>query len=139
MVTWTWLSPQVSRVTEAVLGQVPAEFKLVVREGLAMEPSVRPDALQITKVSVYVRVCVCVCMCVGGTVCVWGVLCVCVWAVWVCGGYCVCVCVCVLYVHVCVSVWVCVCVSVCVCVEGGLSRISVALLHSKSAVSLNVH
>lgn len=31
------------------MGQVPAEFKLLVRSMFAVEPSVRPDALQITK------------------------------------------------------------------------------------------
>ena len=41
---------QVSRITETALGQVPAEFKSAVRSMLAIEPNVRPDALQITKV-----------------------------------------------------------------------------------------
>lgn len=40
---------QVSRISESALGQVPQEFKLMVRSMLAVEPSVRPDALQITK------------------------------------------------------------------------------------------
>ena len=40
---------QVSRISESALGQVPAEFRPFVRSTLAVEPSVRPDALQITK------------------------------------------------------------------------------------------
>ena len=40
---------QVSRISESSLGQVPAEFKPFVRSTLAVEPSVRPDALQVTK------------------------------------------------------------------------------------------
>ena len=38
-----------SRISESALGQLPAEFKSFVRSMLAVEPSVRPDALQITK------------------------------------------------------------------------------------------
>ena len=40
---------QVSRISESALGQVPAEFRPFVRSTLAVEPSVRPDALQVTK------------------------------------------------------------------------------------------
>ena len=40
---------QVSRISESALGQVPVEFRPFVRSTLAVEPSVRPDALQITK------------------------------------------------------------------------------------------
>ena len=42
-----------SRIPESALGGVPSEFKTFVRSMLAVEPSVRPDALQITKVSRY--------------------------------------------------------------------------------------
>ena len=52
------LSGQVSRVTETALGNVPAEFKVLVRSTLSIDPSVRPDAQQIVKVC-------------GRLVCVW--------------------------------------------------------------------
>ena len=42
---------QISRITEASLGQVPGEFRPLVRGMLAVEPNVRPDAVQISKVS----------------------------------------------------------------------------------------
>ena len=38
-----------SRISGSALGHIPAEFKHFVRSMLAVEPSVRPDALQITK------------------------------------------------------------------------------------------
>lgn len=42
---------QISRITEALLGRVPEEFRPLVRGMLAVEPNVRPDAVQISKVS----------------------------------------------------------------------------------------
>ena len=42
---------QISRITEAGLGHVPQGFRPMTREMLAIEPSVRPDALEITKVT----------------------------------------------------------------------------------------
>ena len=45
-----------SRIAESALGLVPVEFKSLVRTMLAVEPSVRPDALQVTKVCTYVRI-----------------------------------------------------------------------------------
>ena len=41
---------QISRITETTLGQLPVMFKPLIRSTLAVEPSVRPDALQLTKV-----------------------------------------------------------------------------------------
>ena len=47
------MSSQVSRISESALGSVPEEFRGLVRMTLAMEPSVRPDALEITKVCMH--------------------------------------------------------------------------------------
>jgi len=47
-----YLSVQVSRISEAGLGRIPDEVKGVIRSTLALEPSVRPDALEITKVTI---------------------------------------------------------------------------------------
>ena len=41
---------QISRITETTLGQLPVMFKPLIRSTLAVEPTVRPDALQLTKV-----------------------------------------------------------------------------------------
>ena len=41
---------QISRMTESGLGDTPTLLRPLVRELLAIEPSVRPDALQILKV-----------------------------------------------------------------------------------------
>ena len=45
------LSPQISRITEPGLGGVPPQLKPLVKSLLVIEPSVRPDALQVTKVT----------------------------------------------------------------------------------------
>jgi hypothetical protein len=41
---------QISRVTESGLGEVPHGLRTLVRTMLAVEPSVRPDAMEISKV-----------------------------------------------------------------------------------------
>ncbi len=41
---------QISRMTESALDKVPVNFKPIVKSMLALEPAVRPDALQISKV-----------------------------------------------------------------------------------------